>query len=335
MAQIKTLVLNKEEILPRTTAKAVNYDNSISGLNSSTTQAAIDEIMNMGLLSSNKGEQVEKPILINADSLGGFPAEEYAKKNETLSKVTEFTNGNLVIFNESGELQDGRRSINDFALAPLNQNLTLYVNADTGNDSNDGLSAESSKRTLTATLGLIPKNLNSKSVTINTIGSFSEQLRLYGFFGGSIKISGDDKTFLTNGINVTYCTAYIWLKNLNISGNVYGDVIDISYSTCATVERCNIDATNATQRIGIMASNCPALSVIFGTIDNAAVACMSRLSVINAYNISGNTNDVGYQAGNLNTATAGFIFIYSSKMTASIETKKEVGGIIFKDGVIV
>lgn len=85
---IKSLKSNLGDlIIPRTTATAVTYDNSTSGLESINTQDAIDEMMGKGWISSDDSIPSD-PAAINADSLGGLPTADYATNESVDNKIS-------------------------------------------------------------------------------------------------------------------------------------------------------------------------------------------------------------------------------------------------------
>ena len=94
--------------------------------------------------------------------------------NETLQTAVRepqpVVAGNFAAFTKDGQIIDSEKSAADFAPAPLDRNLTLYVNADSGNDSSDGLSAGSAKRTITGALNTLPRDLGGYTATIKLYG---------------------------------------------------------------------------------------------------------------------------------------------------------------------
>lgn len=86
--------------------------------------------------------------------------------------------GNFVGFGANGQLIDSGSKASDFAGAPLNNDLTLYVNGNTGNDNNDGLSELTAKKTIQAAVNTVPKNLAGYNVVINVAsGTYQEQVK--------------------------------------------------------------------------------------------------------------------------------------------------------------
>ena len=106
---------------------------------------------NMGWITSDSGLPSE-PALINADTLGGIPADEYAMITEVPSELSQLSSdsahrtvtdsekntwnnkvdklipslaGNIALLNSSGNLQDSGKGINDFGTQISVQTITL------------------------------------------------------------------------------------------------------------------------------------------------------------------------------------------------------------------
>ena len=106
---------------------------------------------NMGWITSDSGLPSD-PALINADTLGGIPASEYAKEtdiptqlsqlssdathrtvtdieknswNDKVGKLIPSSAGNVALLNSSGNLQDSGKGIDDFGTQLVAQTITL------------------------------------------------------------------------------------------------------------------------------------------------------------------------------------------------------------------
>lgn len=242
--------------------------------------------------------------------------------------------GNIPIFSENGQLQGSGKQPGDFAPAPLGEDLTLYVDAASGSDDNDGRSQTQALFTLRAAMGRVPTNLGQHSVTINIAGTFYEQLQIVGYFCGSIQILGSGTSSIANGVLVNLCTASITIREINISGNVYGMSVYIGDCVSVAINRCNIDGANATSKIGISQTG-GMLCVLFGSVNNCARAISVDSGVASVYNTTGTGNEIGLQAGSLASGKAGIILSFSTSLGASTATAKVAGGIIFTEGAAV
>ena len=120
---IKSLKSNLGDlIIPRTTATAVTYDNSTSGLESINTQDAIDEMMGKGWISSDDSIPSD-PAAINADSLGGLPAADYATNESVNNKISSLDADSVNAANkELSNLSDYQKALHNIGGRP-NRNL--------------------------------------------------------------------------------------------------------------------------------------------------------------------------------------------------------------------
>lgn len=73
--------------------------------------------------------------------------------------------------------------------------MVIYVNAATGNDSNNGLTAATAKKTIAAAMNLMPR-VSPRRRYLYMIGDFNEFVSFNGFIGGEIGI-----LCLNNGVN--------------------------------------------------------------------------------------------------------------------------------------
>lgn len=116
---IKSLKSNLGDlIIPRTTATAVTYDNSTSGLESINTQDAIDEMMGKGWISSDDSVPSD-PAVINADSLGGLPAADYATNESVDNKISSLDADSVNSANKDlSNLSDYQRALHNIGGRP-------------------------------------------------------------------------------------------------------------------------------------------------------------------------------------------------------------------------
>lgn len=122
---IKSLKSNLGDlIIPRTTATAVTYDNSTSGLEAINAQAAIDEMMGKGWISSEDAIPSD-PAVINADSLGGLPAADYATNESVDNKISSLDSDSVNAANKDlSNLSDYQKALYNIGGRP-NENLVI------------------------------------------------------------------------------------------------------------------------------------------------------------------------------------------------------------------
>lgn len=106
----------------------------------------------------------------------------------TISNISDASQNTYT--STGGRIHMGRQL--DFANSVLTENITLYVSPATGNDSNDGLTLETAKKTLNGALALIPKNLGGHTATIQCSSSVKDvAASINNFQGGTIQLVGE------------------------------------------------------------------------------------------------------------------------------------------------
>ena len=232
-----------------------------------------------------------------------------------------------------------------FAPAPLDKNLTLYVNADIGNDSNDGLTAENPKKTIMAAVNVIPKNLGGFSAKINIAnGIYPESVDIRGFYGSNygnlygIQLVGNerDTTHITGGIAGLGCRIPLLVMELSVSGLNSSNVVSFRQCGAVGLIRLNVDgkqvvsnsaavffeSTNGVLR-ELKVDNCPGMAV--GVTGGTAYIQV----------LSGENNEIGVQAGNSAYGFPGLVVVGTNTMTANTKYSKVLGGAIIENGVLV
>lgn len=230
-----------------------------------------------------------------------------------------------------------------FAPAPLSKDLTLYVST-TGNDSNDGLSTGTAKRTIQSAIDAVPKNLGGHKVVIEIAdGDYTEQApRLYGFFGGADREGYSD----------------ILLLGTSRKGTILGNIASVLPSANIGISRLSVRTERAS---GIYCKGnahiwdvtvditCPGYSYAVGvgagiaivhdiegnTAEGVGGRCIANSdSLMYAYNISG-VSDISFGVGQTSPYTFPSLTIISQNHVTANNTKysKANGAIIFEDGV--
>jgi len=100
-------------------------------------------------------------------------------------------------------------------LPMLMSNVNYYVST-TGDDTNDGLTANTPLRTIMAAVNKVPKNMNGHNAIIHVAdGTYQEDISILGFFSGTIIFDGDLN--LIGRIKATGTASVNFLYNLNIT----------------------------------------------------------------------------------------------------------------------
>ncbi len=255
------------------------------------------------------------------------------EKEAVIMALKPAAEGNLAALDATGQLQDSAKQVSDFAPAPLHTTLTLYINADTGNDSHSGLSAAQAKKTLAAMLASIPRDLGGNTVTIHLCGTFSEQLTFQDFHNGELLLSGSPESpaVFTNSGTVNLNNAHITLQYLHISGSQFTHALVLRDNQSIALVECTFDASSGgngplLQRNGnALLNNC--------VINNAAnVALLSNSGVVAILNLSGSNNGVAIKTGNSFYKESGITLVTGISIGANIQFQIETGGVIFNNG---
>ena len=245
------------------------------------------------------------------------------------------TSGNLVSLNSSGELQDSGIGI-------LRANLTLYVNASSGNDSNDGLSSSKAKKTIQAAVDAIPKNLGVSSAFINVAaGTYNESVIISGFYGGmnsdqdGIRLLGarEDTTIINGGLAVKSCATSVYVTKFTVKGETFKNTIisgrDSLYIFFSDI---TVDASSA---INVAASLFAGttVSMQYFTTNNAAGISAIGISegTLYANTLLGSNNHVGVLCGSDSSGVPGLAIIGTNLMQATIKYKRIRGGVIIEN----
>ena len=232
------------------------------------------------------------------------------------------------------------------ASVPLSSNLTMYVNASSGNDGNDGLSSSKAKKTIQAAVDAIPKNLGVYSAFINVAaGTYNESVIISGFYGGmnsnqdGIRLIGanESSTIINGGLMVKSCATSVYVNKFTVKGKLSQNStingIDSLYIFFSDV---TVDASSATAAAASLFAG-TTVSLDHFTTNNAASISAIGISegTLYANALLGSNNYVGVQSGNSSAGIPGLAVIGNNGMTATTKYKKIYGGAIIENGVLV
>lgn len=232
-----------------------------------------------------------------------------------------------------------------FAPAPLTQNLALYVNAATGSDSNDGLSAGRAKKTIMAAMNAIPKNLGGHTADINiAAGTYPETVKIEGFYGstysnnGGVRLIGDNSNItgakITGGIFAAGCCIAIQIRYIAVSGAYSGNTIGFRDCLKTHVNNVSVDATdNISDAVLFELTDGSLYNVTINNCKGAAV--INTASTLYVWNLHGSGNAVGVEAGSAANGLSGLVIIGASDIRADAKYKRTQAGVIIEDGVLI
>lgn len=200
-------------------------------------------------------------------------------------------------------------------------NITLYVDATTGNDANPGTSVQPLK-TIQAAINKIPQIVNH-AVVINVMaGTYNEDISIIGFSGkGIILLVGANQVSTTHNISsllVKQCTVYVNCSGFNITTTTK-EAVRIEACTNVNINLMNI--TQASNYAGIVALT-SLVRVADNQISNRNEAIVAGLSsIIFSLNNSGTGNNVVLQAGD-----AGKIGLWGTQPSGTTTISAAGGG---------
>lgn len=155
---------------------------------------------------------------------------------------------------------------------------------------------------LPAYINALPRLLN-EALTINiSSGTVPEGLKINGFYGNgrlNLQPANGASVQIPHGIYVTYCTAYIYLSNLTVSGEGYVAGADSALIFVRTanvgISQCTITGNDnnygvviAYQSIGHI-NSCSITHTAYAVQVNAS-------SISGVYNCTGSNNRIGIRA---------------------------------------
>lgn len=210
----------------------------------------------------------------------------------------------------------------------LTGNMTLYVDATSGSDTNSG-TQQSPFATIGAALNSLPRDFGGRDVKIQLAqGRYDEQVNIKGFHNGNLEINGDSKNANLYYVRTISATAIPRLKVVGISTSYINGYIVQSLD----VGDCNFEkVTDNTGLLSSFGSNATLYKVDFKNYGDAAISVWSggRLS---AGSCTGSGNAVGIKV-NSGDGFPGFAILNNCNFGATTEIQKNYSSIVFKDGV--
>lgn len=264
----------------------------------------------------------------------------FGTKHPIVMAVNNAQTQNIALLTASGQLQDSGNKIENFALAPLAKDLSLYVNTTTGNDNNDGTAPEHAKKTIQAAINSIPQNLGRYCVTIFlAAGTYVGDIAIGHFYGGGgykpgilITCMEGEVATIQGRIFLYGTSCYSKISNLFIDGRVEA----CGCSGVIEMENMQLNVAEADYGCGIRALRSVAVKIYSCTVNNAAVAAVSSdASTVYIYNLSGSENAVAISAGDSAQGGNALVVIGNSGITGSVKYQKVFGGAIIEEGVLV
>lgn len=212
----------------------------------------------------------------------------------------------------------------------LTSNVTLYVDAATGDDTNPGTQSEPFK-TIQAAISSVPDDLYNFDATINVAdGTYSGNVSIRNKHGGGVNtgitITGTSSVIVSGTIYIGTCSCPVYITGITINGPVGAYYSDHTILSSVTINASSFGVDSVYGSVSIF--NC--------TINNATTAAV-RVCGGTAYvnGLSGNGNTIGVSAGNDNSGIPGLAIIGINRLSATTAYVKYRGGAIIQNGAIV
>ncbi|MCM0648625.1 hypothetical protein NBE98_09590 [Clostridium swellfunianum] len=223
------------------------------------------------------------------------------------------TKASLVKTNSSSDVETQLADIlSQMAVRPIitTSARTYYVNASTGNDNNDGLTAGTAFKTIGKAVGVLPQIINHAIMISVAAGDYVEDVYLNGKVGnGNISIIGAGKTITkVRYIEGNQCTIQLYIKSLATTTNV--DTMRFFRCNYVIIEDATNIASLASSAFVIFIASHGILKnssinyayVVAQAIDMSNVLVANNTGSGNTYNIMANASTV-YKSGTQPSAT--------------------------------
>lgn len=222
--------------------------------------------------------------------------------NYNLKKPLQTENYNVEDQNSNMDLIDTALNniTNNVGNLKTTADITYYINATSGSDSNDGLTAGTAFKTIQHAIDLLPQIINH-SVNINVAeGTYSEIVNVNGFIGkGKLTLKGSNDVLSTvhtiSRISVLNCGVELRITGFNLIGQGGSYALEIIKTKNIYCNYLNITTKNTSHGIGVLwGSNA---YIFTSTISNKNVAIQaSDNSLVSSQYNSGTDNAVGLSA---------------------------------------
>lgn len=174
--------------------------------------------------------------------------------------------------------------------------ITLYVNAATGNDANDGLTAGTALKTIQAAINKIPQIVNHIVTVSVTAGTYTETITVSGSYGkGMLYFAGAEAladTHIVNKINCQQNSCRVIFRGFKVPITTENAVV-VGKCLAVTVSYCKIDAVSGFSAIEADQSN---LWVANSVLSNHSEGIYASLSRVYSEANSGSGNTTGLWA---------------------------------------
>lgn len=227
------------------------------------------------------------------------------------------------------------------AQSDLNRSITLYVSPNGNDDTGDG-SQSKPFRQIQRAVDSLPKNIGASEIKVSVAAGEYGGFSINGFYGSglsnhySISIVGESResTIITGGINVSSCMCYVTIQSCTVKGENSGcNIVALHVSG---IYMSDVALVGTTAVFGVWFDACLCAKIYYSEVSNKSKAgILADGTMLYCARVSGTNNAVGIQSGSNNSGSAGVVVGSGCTIDGTSKYNKEIGGIIFMDGVLV
>ena len=223
----------------------------------------------------------------------------------------------------------------------LNAFKTIYVSPN-GNDNTGDGSQSKPFRQIQRAIDSLPKNIGASEIKVSVAAGEYDGFSINGFYGAgfsnhySISVVGKSResTIITGGINVSSCMCYVTIQSCTVKGENSGcNIVALHVSG---IYMSDVALVGTTAVFGVWFDACLCAKIYYSEVSNKSKAgILADGTMLYCARVSGTNNAVGIQSGSNNSGSAGVVVGSGCTIDGTSKYNKEIGGIIFMDGVLV
>lgn len=283
-------------------------------------QNVVQDAAQLNIFVNPSGTATIQDVLERVDAIGGDISETVIETLDTVEDKYPVPAAGESVKRFLGKVLTFLRNIR-----PLTSNIILYVSTTGSDTTGDGTAARPFKAIQHA-IDIIPKDLRGYSAIINVAnGTYNEDIRILGFYGGEIYIRTSTPTTLSQNtkINTKYvknCNAYVSVEGFQLLGTQDMTAISI-FCTHVHFEALTLATTPATG-IGIFIAETNLARIYNCNVNGRNHAVRFNNSSGYITSCSGTSNNIGMYA-----SSASIVHVSGTVISATTQLGQENGGV--------
>ena len=223
----------------------------------------------------------------------------------------------------------------------LNAFKTIYVSP-SGNDNTGDGSQSKPFRQIQRAVDSLPKNIGAGEIKISVAAGEYAEFKISGFYGTglvnhfAISIEGESRgtTIIAGGIEVSSCICYIRISKCTVSGATSG--CNVAALNVHGIYVTDVALVGTAAVLGAWFNSCAWASIYYAEIsDKSKAGVIADGTMLYCGLVSGTNNAVAINSGSSSSGFGGIVVGYNCTIDGTTKYKKDYGGIIFMDGVLV